>query len=88
MLQLGIVLENKNTRLSKSKNRRGKMEIDVRTLAAEARQMLIEDIKKVDEEERQAYKHEFVQQVIEAAIENRYSVERSCSTHFRVSAKE
>jgi ribosomal protein L34 len=45
------------------------MEIDVRKLSPEARRKLAEDIQKADEEERQAYKHEFVQMVVEAAVE-------------------
>jgi len=43
--------------------------IDVKSLSPDERQKLIEEIRRAEKEEKEAYKHEFVKAVVETAIE-------------------
>ena len=44
------------------------MKIDVKTLSPEERQKLKQDLLKAEQEEKEAYKHEFVQAVVDSAV--------------------
>ena len=45
------------------------MDIDVRKFSPEKRQKLKEEIAKIEQEEKEAYKHEFLEVVVQTAIE-------------------